>query len=156
MVHCQTAASLIEARAQGDLVEEDRLIERSRRGDLGAFDQLVAAHYPAVYAVALRLLPGPDDASDVAQEVFIAAWKQLGQFRRRSAFRTWLHAICLRQCAQSARAASARPASLDAPDTPEMVTELSCWKRVIDSGTTSYFRLATVLAGMRPAFGVLI
>jgi RNA polymerase sigma-70 factor (ECF subfamily) len=120
MVHCQIgAASLVEARAQGDRVEEDRLIERSRRGDLSAFDQLVAAHYPQVFAVARRLLPCPDDAADVAQEVFLAAWRQLGQFRRRSSFRTWLHAICLRQCARSARAARVRPASLDAPDAPE-------------------------------------
>jgi RNA polymerase sigma-70 factor, ECF subfamily len=119
-VHCQIgAASLIEASPQGERVEEDRLIERSRRGDLGAFDQLVAAHYPQVVAVARRLLPCPDDAADVAQEVFLAAWRQLGQFRRCSTFRTWLHAICLRQCARSARAARGRPVSLDAPDAPD-------------------------------------
>jgi RNA polymerase sigma-70 factor (ECF subfamily) len=121
MVHCQMrAASLVEASRQGDRVEDDRLIERSRGGDLSAFDQLVAAHYPGIVAVARRLLPSPDDAADVAQEVFIAAWRQLGQFRRRAAFRTWLHAITLRQCAMSARAAGKRPTSLDAADSPEL------------------------------------
>jgi len=120
MVHCQAgAASLIEASPQGVPVEEDRLIERSRRGDLSAFDRLVAAHYPRIYAVARRLLPCPDDAADVAQAVFIAAWTGLGQFRGRAAFRTWLHAIALRQCARSARAARRRPASLDAPESTE-------------------------------------
>jgi RNA polymerase sigma-70 factor, ECF subfamily len=120
MVNCQVRApSLVEASRQGDRVEEDRLIERSRGGDLSAFDQLVAAHYPGIVAVARRLLPCPDDAADVAQEVFLAAWRQLGRFRRRSAFRTWLHAITLRQCAMSARAAKHRPASLDAPETSE-------------------------------------
>ena len=120
MAYCQMrAATYVEAPCQGDRVEDDRLIERSRGGDLSAFDQLVAAHYPGIVAVARRLLPSPDDAADVAQEVFIAAWRQLRQFRRRSSFRTWLHAITLRQCAMSARAARRRPASLDAPDTPE-------------------------------------
>jgi RNA polymerase sigma-70 factor, ECF subfamily len=120
MVNCQVrATTLVEASHQGDRVEEDRLIERSRGGDLSAFDQLVAAHYPGIVAVARRLLPSPDDAADVAQEVFIAAWRQLARFRCRSTFRTWLHAITLRQCAMNARAARGRPASLDAPETPE-------------------------------------
>src|ERR1051326_712373 len=115
------ATSLLQAPRQGDVVEEDQLIERSRAGDADAFDLLVAAHYPRVFAVARRLLPSPDDAADVVQEVFIAAWTQLGRFRRRASFATWLHAIVLRQCANSARASARRPASLDAPDAAEPV-----------------------------------
>src|SRR5437870_3546816 len=114
MVHCHAgAASLVEAASQGDRLEDDRLIERSRRGDLEAFDRLVASHYPWVYTVARRLSPDPDDAADIAQEVFLAAWKQIGRFGGRSSFRTWLHAIALRQCALSMRAARGRPVSLD-------------------------------------------
>jgi RNA polymerase sigma-70 factor (ECF subfamily) len=109
----------MEASARGDLVEDDRLIERSRRGDLDAFDQLVASYYRQVYAVTRRLSPGPDDAADIAQEVFLAAWRQIGQFHGRASFRTWLHAIALRQCAASARSARGRPASLDDPGARE-------------------------------------
>jgi RNA polymerase sigma-70 factor (ECF subfamily) len=120
MVHCHAgAASLIESAPHGDLVDEDRLVEQSRRGDLDAFDQLVARHYPRVYAVARRLSPSADDAADIAQEVFIAAWRQLHRFRGRASFPTWLHAIALRQCALGARAARSRPASLDDPSAPE-------------------------------------
>src|SRR5437879_12414164 len=101
MVNCHSGvASPMEASAWGDLVEDDRLIERSRRGDLDAFDQLVASYYPQVYAVARRLSPSPDDAADIAQEVFIAACKQLKQFHGRTTVRTWLHAIAVPQCAQ--------------------------------------------------------
>src|SRR5260370_4082505 len=96
--------------AGGDLVEDDRLIERSRRGDLDAFDQLVASYYRQVLAVARRLSPSPEDAADIAQEVFLAAWRQIGQFHGRAAFRTWLHAIALRQCSARARLARRRPA----------------------------------------------
>jgi RNA polymerase sigma-70 factor, ECF subfamily len=122
MVQCHArAASLIEAAPQGGLVDEDRLVEQSRRGDLNAFDQLVARHYPRVYAVAQRLSSSPDDAADVAQEVFIAAWKQLNRFRGHASFPTWLHAIALRQCALGARYARSRPVSLDDLAAPEPV-----------------------------------
>jgi RNA polymerase sigma-70 factor, ECF subfamily len=128
MVQCHAgAASLAEAAPQGDRseatpgAEDDRLIERSRRGDLEAFDMLVAGHYASVYAVARRLSASPDDAADVAQEVFLAAWRQIGRFHRRASFRTWLHAIALRQCAHSVRSARRRPASLDDPEAPASI-----------------------------------
>jgi len=122
MVQCHAgAASLVEATPQGDRVEDDRLIERSRCGDLVAFDRLVAGHYAAVYAVARRLSPSPDDAADVAQEVFLAAWKQIRGFNRRASFRTWLHAIALRQCALSARSARRRPDFLNDPESSAIV-----------------------------------
>src|SRR5690242_18627545 len=81
-------------------LDDERLVEQCRAGDLAAFDRLVRRHYDSIYAVARRLLPCPDDALDVTQEVFIAAWTQLDGFRGGAAFRTWLHAIALRQCAQ--------------------------------------------------------
>jgi RNA polymerase sigma-70 factor (ECF subfamily) len=118
---------LIETPRNGHLVDDDGLIERSRQGDLAAFDRLVERHYASIYAVARRLSPSPDDAADVAQEVFIAAWKQLGRFNRRSSIRTWLHAIAVRQCALSARSFRQRPASLDdlGPRAPVMADEPS-------------------------------
>jgi RNA polymerase sigma-70 factor (ECF subfamily) len=94
-------------------VTDDGLVEQSRRGDLPAFNQLVLRHYAGIHDVARRLCPCPDDAADVAQEVFIAAWKQLPRFQPRASFRTWLHAITVRRCAQSARGARRRPASLE-------------------------------------------
>jgi RNA polymerase sigma-70 factor, ECF subfamily len=116
----QSAAVSVAARIPaGDLVSDDGLIERSRRGDLSAFNQLVRRHYTSIHEVALRLSPCPDDAADIAQEVFIAAWKQLPRFQPRASFRTWLHAIALRQCALSARRARRRPASLDSLAEPE-------------------------------------
>jgi RNA polymerase sigma-70 factor (ECF subfamily) len=89
------------------------LIEESRLGNVTAFDQLVERHYDAVYAVARRLSSSPDDAEDVAQEVFLAAWRQIARFQRRAAFKTWLIAICIRQSAAHARSVRVRPTSLD-------------------------------------------
>jgi RNA polymerase sigma-70 factor, ECF subfamily len=119
LVNSHAGVASTMAASRGDLGEDDRLIERSRRGDPDAFDQLVASYYRPIYAVARRLSPSPEDAADIAQEVFIAAWRQLQQFHGHASFRTWLHAIALRQCAASARSARGRPASLDDPEAPE-------------------------------------
>jgi RNA polymerase sigma factor (sigma-70 family) len=114
MVSYRTSAvTMVTASPPDSSVTEDRWIEASHQGDVAAFDQLVARHYDAVYAVARRLSPTPDDAEDVAQEVFLAAWRQLGRFQRRSAFKTWLIAICIRQCAGQARRSGGHTASLE-------------------------------------------
>jgi RNA polymerase sigma-70 factor (ECF subfamily) len=114
MVSCRTSAvTMVAASPPHSSVSEVRWIEESCRGDVAAFDQLVAQHYDAVYAVARRLSPSPDDAEDVAQEVFLAAWRQLGRFQKRAAFKTWLIAICIRQCAAHTRKCGGRTSSLD-------------------------------------------
>jgi RNA polymerase sigma-70 factor, ECF subfamily len=109
--------------AHGDRADEEQLIDRCRRGDRSAFNPLVVRHYASIYSVARRLLACPDDAADVAQEVFIAAWKQLPRFSPRASFRTWLYAITVRQCALSARGARRRPASLEIRDLPGPVID---------------------------------
>jgi RNA polymerase sigma-70 factor (ECF subfamily) len=120
IVHCRTAAvPLIMVSRHGDLVTDGELIDQCRQGDRAAFNQLVVRHYAGIFDVARRLLPCSDDAADVAQEVFIAAWKQLPRFQPRAAFRTWLYAITLRQCARSARGARRRPAPLDSLEAAE-------------------------------------
>jgi RNA polymerase sigma-70 factor (ECF subfamily) len=92
---------------------DGELVDQSRHGDREAFNTLVARHHRPIYETARRLLPSPDDAADVAQEVFIAAWRQLPRFQPRAAFRTWLYAITLRQCARSRSRAHKRPAAID-------------------------------------------
>lgn len=73
--------------------EERRLIERSRKGDLDAFDRLVRQYERHVYGTAYRLCGTHDDASDIAQEAFVRAWNNLKSFRGDSAFSTWLYRI---------------------------------------------------------------
>ena len=65
-------------------------------GDLAAFEILFRRHYAAVYKMALRLSACAEDAADVVQEVFLAAWEQCRRFDGRAAFRTWLIAISIR------------------------------------------------------------
>ncbi|UJP10462.1 sigma-70 family RNA polymerase sigma factor [Microbacterium sp. KUDC0406] len=57
------------------------LIRLARRGDRGAFSALYARHAKAVYLYAWSMLRADDDAEDVAQEVFVVAWRRLKQVR---------------------------------------------------------------------------
>mgnify|MGYP000927953059 CR=1 FL=1 len=72
---------------------EQDLIRRSQSGDLEAFDRIVIAYQSQVYGLAYRLMGNYDDANDLAQEVFIACFRKIGQFRGDSRLQTWLYRI---------------------------------------------------------------
>jgi RNA polymerase sigma-70 factor (ECF subfamily) len=68
---------------------DENLIERTRQGELTAFEQLVERHQGIVFRVAARIV-GPDDAEDVSQDAFLRAFHRLDQYRGTATFRTWL------------------------------------------------------------------
>ena len=72
-----------------------RLVKRAARGDSEAFAELVARHRDRVWAIALRLCRDRDDAEDVLQETFLAAWRSLDRFGGRSEVSTWLYRIAV-------------------------------------------------------------
>ena len=55
-------------------MNENGLIERAREGDRAAFGELVRQHRDAVYRFAVRWVADPDQALDIAQEVFVRAF----------------------------------------------------------------------------------
>jgi RNA polymerase sigma-70 factor (ECF subfamily) len=69
------------------------LVERARDGDRDAFGELVAIHQQEVYTLAVRLVRDRDEASDVAQDALIRAWRAMPKFRGDAKFSTWLHRI---------------------------------------------------------------
>lgn len=71
------------------------LVTRAAAGDQDAFDELVARHRARVFNLARALVGDDGEAEDVAQEVFVRAWRALGRFRGESAFRTWLYRVAL-------------------------------------------------------------
>ncbi len=84
-------------------MDENGLIERARTGDREAFGQLVRLHRDAVYRFAARWLTDPDQALDVAQDVFVRAFHGLKGYRGDSRFRTWLFSITLNAARSAAR-----------------------------------------------------
>ena len=78
--------------AEGSGGDRD-LVERSRGGDVAAFDLLMRRYEKQVYNTAYRLSGSYDDASDIAQEAFLRAWNNLRSFRGDAAFSTWVFRI---------------------------------------------------------------
>jgi RNA polymerase sigma-70 factor (ECF subfamily) len=71
----------------------DGLVERARRGDREAFDELVRQTYAATWTLAVRLTPNEEDARDVVQEAYLRAWRSIGRFRGDAQLSTWLYRI---------------------------------------------------------------
>ena len=78
-------------------VEDRVLATRASQGDVEAFTKLVEVHSSLVYRVALRML-GHVEAQDASQEVWIRVWRNIKNFRRESAFSTWLYRIAMNTC----------------------------------------------------------
>ena len=89
-------------------VEDATLVERSRNGDLDAFNQIVRRYQLRVYNLAARILGDRTAAEDVAQDTFVSAYKALARFRGGS-LRAWLLRIASNLCYDRLRSAKRRP-----------------------------------------------
>jgi RNA polymerase sigma factor (sigma-70 family) len=98
----------------GTAEEEDRLVDRARAGDRGAFEELVRRHADLLHAMTLRFVADREAAEEVTQESFIRAWRGIGQFQGRSRFFTWLYRIGINEAKRrAAREPAERTVSLD-------------------------------------------
>lgn len=73
-------------------------MDRLRRGDPRAFEELVIAYQHRVFGVALRMLGSRAEAEEAAQEVFLRAHRAIADFRGDAKLSTWLYAIASRLC----------------------------------------------------------
>jgi RNA polymerase sigma-70 factor (ECF subfamily) len=81
-----------------DSVSDLELVRLCQAGDITAFDVLVRRHQERVYRLVYRMLGGSHEAEDIAQEIFIKAYKAIKKFRCDSSFSTWLTQIAVNQC----------------------------------------------------------
>jgi RNA polymerase sigma-70 factor (ECF subfamily) len=77
---------------------ERALVRRAQRGDVLAYEALLAKHQQRVFAVVGGILRRREDIEDVAQQVFVKAYFSLKRFDQRSAFGTWLYKIAVNEC----------------------------------------------------------
>jgi len=68
-----------------------KLVRLARKGDTQAFAELVRRYRDRIYALALHITGNQSDADDVAQDVFLAAHRNLHRFEERSQFFTWIY-----------------------------------------------------------------
>ncbi len=86
-----------------DGIPDEVLIQRSKNGDLDAFEQLVRRYESKVYTIAYRFLGNHADALDLAQETFLRLYQALPGFRGESSFMTWLYRIIANACRDEIR-----------------------------------------------------
>ena len=76
---------------------EDQFLERLRRGEVAAFERLVAERSSDVYALLYRLTSDAEEARDLTQETFLRAFQSISRFRGDADLKTWIYRIAINQ-----------------------------------------------------------
>ena len=112
-----------------ELVESE-LVERAKRGDVSAYEQIVERYQEPVFRAAYLVTRSAADAQEAAQDAFVKAYAALGRFRSGSPLRPWLMRIAVNESRNRLRAAGRREAlalraaaerPVDADPSPEAV-----------------------------------
>ena len=69
------------------------LVERARRGDTRAFDELVGKYTQKLYGLVYHMTSNREDTNDILQDVFAKAYRSIKRFRGKSSFYTWIYSI---------------------------------------------------------------
>ena len=93
----------VEGRSRGarlpmTAVDDGVLVQQCLAGDTAAFDELIERHRRQVYQVCYRFVNNHEDASDLAQDAFLRAYRALHTFKGNSAFSTWLYRVAVNVC----------------------------------------------------------
>ena len=92
---------------------EEQCVAQARDGDASAFEELVRTYEAPVYRLALRMCGGrAEDAQEVAQETFLAAWRGLPRFRGQCRFSSWLYKLTANAAVDHLRREKRRPAAV--------------------------------------------
>ena len=89
--------------------EDGRIIYECLNGDSASFGLLVDKYKASIYALAYSRLHNFHDAEDVAQEVFLKAYRNLRTLRRWDSFLVWIRSMTINLCKNKIRAQSRRP-----------------------------------------------
>src|SRR5581483_5868406 len=81
-----------------DPVHERELVERCRRGDEGAFQELIDRYKELVFALIGRTVQDRSRAEDLAQDVFLRIHRGLPYFRGEARLSTWIYRIVANVC----------------------------------------------------------
>ena len=76
---------------------ETQFIERLKKGDATAFEQLVADRSGEIYGLLYRLTENTEEARDLTQETFLRAYQNIAHFRGEADLRTWIYRIAINQ-----------------------------------------------------------
>ncbi len=83
--------------------KDDELVKVAQKGDMAAFEELVARHRDKIYARAFSMLRNEDEAVDLSQEAWVKGWQRLNQFQGDASFATWMTRIVINLCLDQLR-----------------------------------------------------
>src|SRR5688572_1615472 len=101
-------------------INERELVERCRRGDEGAFQELVDRYKTLVFALIARTVQDRSRAEDLSQEVFLKIHRGLPYFRGEARLSTWIYRIVANVCAQSRGRPRVEVSLEQGPDRPAL------------------------------------
>lgn len=94
-------------------LNDNEIISQVLQGDHSAYAELVNRYQSYVFTLCLRMVKSREDAEEVAQDVFIKAYKYLADFKGASKFTTWLYTIVNNTCISFLRKKKLTVHSLD-------------------------------------------
>ena len=77
---------------------DNEIIHKVLQGEQALYAQLVKRYQPFVFTIVLRYTSNREDAEEIAQDVFVKAYRSLADFRGESKFSTWLYTIVTTTC----------------------------------------------------------
>ena len=83
-------------------------MERAKHGDMAAFEELTVQHSADAFRLAAAMV-GPDEAADMVQDAFVAAWRTLPTLRDSDRWESWMRSILMNRCRNALRTRSRRP-----------------------------------------------
>lgn len=92
---------MIERASAG--TDDQTLVRAAQKGDMVAYEELVARHRDKIYARAYSMMRNEDDAIDLSQEAWVKGWQRLVQFQGESSFATWMTRIVINLCLDQLR-----------------------------------------------------
>ena len=89
-------------------MSEQNFIKELQKGNQSAFGQLLDTYQQKVFGTCISFIPNKEDAEDVSQEVFIAVFKSIHQFKENSKLATWIYKIATNKCLEFIRKKKAK------------------------------------------------
>lgn len=106
-----------------DGMRDAECVRRLQRGETDAFETLVRRHEKTIFNLVYRMLGDYEEAAEVSQEVFLSAFRAVGQFRGDANFSTWLYRIALNHASTRRKTLGTRQHRLLSIDSAEPLSD---------------------------------
>src|SRR5437762_8932825 len=83
--------------------DDATVVSAAEKGDMAAFEELVARHRDKIFARAFSMMRNEEEAVDLSQEAWVKGWQRLRQFQGESSFGTWMTRIVINLCLDQLR-----------------------------------------------------